>query len=136
MNIRNNSGFTLIELVTFIVVGAIFVPASIVAFTSVMDNFLVPDYQVKARFLAEQKIEDLTKDDFGSINTGSWPYSNTIYSDYKWMWTVCYTGSTEINSSCSLAHAESSYKRIEVVILMPNNTQYSVQTLVTKRPRS
>ncbi len=60
----NNKGFTLIELIIFIIVGAIILPASFVAFTSAMKYFSTPDYYVKARFYAEQKMEELTSNTY------------------------------------------------------------------------
>jgi len=62
-----NKGFTLVELVAFIVIGGIFLPASMIAFTSVMSNFSTPDYQVKARFITEQKVEDLTASSYDAL---------------------------------------------------------------------
>jgi len=56
----NNKGFTLIELVMFIVVGGIFLPASMIAFTSVMNNYSRPDYTIKARFYAEKRMSEIT----------------------------------------------------------------------------
>ena len=53
-------GFTLIELIIFIIVGAIILPASFVAFTAAIKHFSTPDYYVKARFFAEQRMEEVT----------------------------------------------------------------------------
>ena len=57
----DKKGFTLIELIIFIVVGAIILPASFVAFTAAIKHFSTPDYYVKARFYAEQKMEEVDK---------------------------------------------------------------------------
>ncbi len=63
------------------------------------------------------------------------------HTDYQWKWTVCNTGSSEINLVCSVSNNSSLadylyYKRIEVTILMPDNSTYDVCTLITKRPKS
>ena len=57
---KRDKGFTLIELIIFIIVGGIFLPLAMIAFTSAMKSASVPDYTVKARFYAEQKMEELT----------------------------------------------------------------------------
>jgi len=134
-----NKGFTLIELIMFIIIGGIFLPASILAFTSAMSNFSTPDYAVKARFLAEKKVEELTKDAFDP-GTPTQPYVTTGYAGYQWKWTVCNTRSSEINLACSAVHTKGGdydlYKRIEVTVLMPGNITYDVNTLISRRPRS
>ncbi len=127
----------------FIVIGGIFLPASMLAFTSVMSNFSTPDHQVTARFLAEKKMEELTKDNFITVTSpANQPYiAVTGYPNYQWTWTVCNTGSSQINLSCSAAHNTtlvdySFYKRIEVAVLMPGNFTYDVKTIISRRPRS
>lgn len=141
MSHLGNKGFTLIELITFIIIGAIFIPASMLAFTSVMSNFATPDREVTARFLVEKKMEELTKDAFDSVATNAQPYAAVPgYTGYRWMWTICNTRSSEMNLSCSAAHTGGGdygfYKRIEVTVLMPGNTTYDANTLISKRPRS
>jgi len=138
----SRKGFTLIELIVFIVIGAIILPASFVAFSSAIQHFSTPDYYVKARFFAEKKIEELTSTPFDSVLVADQPY-NAIpgYTDYQWKWIICNTGSSEINLACSVSHNNSLvdylyYKRIEVTILMPDNSIYAVCTLITKRPKS
>jgi hypothetical protein len=135
-------GFTLMELIIFIVVGAIILPASFVAFTAAIQHFSTPDYYVKARFFAEQKVEEITKDVFGTYSNTNQPYVAIVgYADYQWKWAICYTGSSEINLTCSAAHNTlltdyNYYQRIEVTISMPDNATYDVYTLITKRPKS
>lgn len=141
MSRLNSKGFTLIELIIFIIVGAIILPASFVAFTAVIQHFSTPDYYVKARFFAEQKMEEITSNGFGSVLIVDQPSTPIAgYSDYQWSWTVCNTGSDEINLLCSESHDSSLpdypyYKRIDVAVLMPDNEVYDVSTIVTRRPK-
>ena len=141
MIVTGNKGFTLVELVAFIVIGGIFLPASMIAFTSVMSNFSTPDYQVKARFMAEQKVEGLTASSYDGLNTVNKPYESVPgYAGYQWKWIVCNTGSSEISLQCSASHTVTTdfsyYKRIEVTVQMPDNSIYDVYTVVSKRPKS
>jgi hypothetical protein len=135
-------GFTLIELIIFIVIGAIILPASFVAFTSAIRYLSTPDYYVTARFLAEQKIEEITKDVFGTWLATAPPYTSVPgYTSYQWKWAICYTGSAEINLGCSATHDSVAtdyayYQRVEVTISMPDSSTYAVYSLISKRPKS
>lgn len=154
-----NVGFTLIELIIFIVVGAIFLPASFIAFTTAMQHFSRPDYYVKARFLAEQKMEELTSNSYDCVCTSMTPnpsglcklgpnrYDCTVgmgsdVPELSWTrtWSVCYVTSDNIDpvSGCSTSY--NAYKRISITVDPPSSgtdyPDYIVKTLVTKRPKS
>jgi len=98
----NSKAFTLIELIIFIVVAGIFIPFSYIAFSSILKEALTPEIVTKARFIAEQKIEEITRRPFVEI-----PVENTEYQDvpghsgYKWKWrieNVAYKGTGPIVS--------------------------------------
>jgi hypothetical protein len=105
----NSKGFTLIELIIFIIIGAIILPASFVAFTAAIKHFSTPDYYVKARFFAEQKMEELTSNTYncacisrvlnpsGLCQIGSDRYDCSVGTDtdipeINWSrpWSICY----------------------------------------------
>ncbi len=65
----NGSGFTLLELIVFIVVAGIFIPMAYIAFMAVTRASMNPEGIVLARFLAETKMEDLTGMTYSSITT-------------------------------------------------------------------
>ncbi len=144
-------GFTLIELIIFIVVGAIILPASFVAFTSAMRHFSTPDYYAKARFFAEQKIEEITSNNYncacisrvlnpsGLCQIGVNRYdcsvgtdSDTPETDYSRSWNINLIDST-LNPPAS--GSDEGYKRIVISITMPDGSTYDVSTIVTKRPK-
>jgi prepilin-type N-terminal cleavage/methylation domain-containing protein len=56
-----SKGFTLIELIIFIIIAGIFLPATYVAFSASMRNATQPEDYTKGRFLAEQAMEMATK---------------------------------------------------------------------------
>jgi hypothetical protein len=105
-------GFTLIELIVFIIVAGIFIPMAYIAFMAVTRGLLDPESVVNARFLAETKMEDLTGMTYASIVTPQASYVNVTsdprfgsppmpspnpYSGYQWRWTiqsVAYQGRT------------------------------------------
>jgi len=155
-NTLSNKGFTLIELIIFIIVGGIFLPLAMIAFTSAMKSASVPDYTVKARFYAEQKMEELTSNPYCCVclNYASLTCPATcptasacsVESNYSvWRdspetgfirtWEICYVTSSDIDpSGCSSTYTD--YKRIKVNITPPSGPDYTVSTLVTKRPKA
>jgi len=142
----SNKGFTLIELIIFIIVGGILLPLAMIAFTSAMKGASTPDYMVKARFYAQQKMEELTKDRFDCvcINTGScFPSCNTgsnidtPETNYQRSWSICYVPSNNIGyANCDIA-SDTYYKKITVTVTPTGYTDnYAVSTIVTKRPKA
>jgi prepilin-type N-terminal cleavage/methylation domain-containing protein len=126
----SKKGFTLIELIVFIVVGAIILPASFVAFTAAIQHFSTPDYYVKARFYAEQKIEMLTSYTYTDSALDPVPGSDTPEIGYPRTWNISFIDSTLAPSS------NVGYKKIVVSVAMPDGSIYDVSTIVTKRPKS
>ncbi len=130
MSKRDSRGFTLIELIVFIVVGAIILPASLVAFTSAIQHFSTPDYYVKARFYTEQKMEELTSYAYSNpvLNPGSG--SDTPETGYSRTWNVTLVDSN-LNASVDVG-----YKQIAISVTMPDGSIYDVLTVITRRPKS
>jgi hypothetical protein len=96
-------GFTLIELIIFIVVGGIFIPMAYIAFLSVARPYVSPSGLAQttmqavsvARFLAEFKMEDIAKDPYTNLQGSQLAYvsverypGDTEYSKYQWRWIV------------------------------------------------
>ncbi|MDD4197665.1 MAG: prepilin-type N-terminal cleavage/methylation domain-containing protein [Syntrophorhabdaceae bacterium] len=144
----NDKGFTLVELIMFIIIGAIFLPASMIAFTSVMNNYSRPDYYVKARFYADKRMAEIT----------SKPYDD-IYNEFPigGVSTLCpnitasaapeapddgYTTSCAIvaitpNLTISPIQTDNKapYKKITVTVTYSGPlSDYTISTIVTRRP--
>jgi len=124
-----NRGFTLIELIIFIIVGAIFIPLTFVAFTTAMKSAATPDNMVKARFYAEQKMEELTSLSYINIPIGT--FTDTTADNYQRSWTVSY-----IDSGFNPVGSYSGYKKIVISVTPPTGSAYDVSTIVTRRPKS
>ncbi|HVN97952.1 MAG TPA: prepilin-type N-terminal cleavage/methylation domain-containing protein [Syntrophorhabdaceae bacterium] len=132
MSRGQSRGFTLIELIIFIVVGAIILPASFVAFTSAMKYFSAPDYYVKARFYTEQKMEELTSYTYTNIAVPTNPPNNDVpEANYQRNWTTSF-----IDLSLSISGSDVGYKKITVSTIMPDGSVYDASTIVTKRPKA
>lgn len=133
-------GFTLIELIIFIVIAGLFVPLAYIAFSAALKEGTRPESIITARFLAEKKMEEITKDDFGTIVTNYPPPTSTSYANvtgypgYQWKWTVgyiTYSGSPPVISDSASA---TDYLKIIVYVKEPQGFEYAVHTIVTKRP--
>lgn len=133
----NKKGFTLIELVIFIVVGAIILPASFVAFTAAIKHFSTPDYYVKAKFYAEQRMEEVTSNAYAAIGVTSGTVIGTSpETGFQRSWNICYVLSLTPDQCASDQTTDSNYKKIVVSIITPDNSTYDVSTIVTRRPKS
>jgi len=94
---RDERGITLIELVIFIIVGGLFIPLVYIAFNSVMKDMTTPETVIKTRFIAEAKMEDITKEAYDNIGLASTSYAavntdsrftDASYSGYQWRWEI------------------------------------------------
>lgn len=136
----NDKGFTLIELVMFIIIGAIFLPASMIAFTGVMSNYSRPDYHVKARFYADKRMAEITNRPYDDILLGVSDLCPATFSPeaspddgYK---TKC--AIVAINpdlTQSSQTDNKAPYKRITVTVTYSGLlSDYVIRTIVTRRP--
>jgi len=132
-NRLNNKGFTLIELIMFIIVGAIFIPVSLIAFTSVMSNYSRPDYYVKARFYAEERMSEITSLPYDNItNDNLCSEQIDLGDDYKTKCTIILINPVDLSTTSASPY----YKRIIVTVEYPGllGDGYIVSTIVTRRP--
>ncbi|MDD5009421.1 MAG: prepilin-type N-terminal cleavage/methylation domain-containing protein [Syntrophorhabdaceae bacterium] len=145
----NNKGFTLIELIIFIIIGAIFLPVSFVAFTSVMNNYSRPDYYMKAMFYADKRMAEITNNPYVSIlpnvpipPTGlscSDAFPPTTFTAEAAPDAGYTTGCVieSINPNLSTTTPNPNYKRITVTVKYSGLlSDYTISTIVTRRPNS
>ena len=132
--VLSKKGFSLIELVTFIVVGGIILPASIIAFTNAMGNFMTPDYQTKARFYAEQRMEEVTRLSYDTISCPAQdsPEGYTRTCSINYAKYISATNTIETSATDDMPN----YRIIKVSVTPPEGPAYEVSTIVTKRPKS
>jgi hypothetical protein len=128
-------GFTAIELIIFIVVAGIFVPLAFIAFSGAIKGGATPELIMKARFIAEQKIEDITKNPFNSLPSAQATYIGVPgNTGYEWKWTIDQLTSGDISTVNPPITDCTKYKKIVVYVKEPNNYEYKVYTIVTQRP--
>ena len=136
----NKKGFTLIELIIFIVIGAIFLPASMIAFTSVMSNYSRPDYYVKAGFYANKRMAEIMNNPYDDIKVGSsvlCPNKTAeVVPDDGYM-TECavVAVNNDLTVSSDQTNNKAPYKKITVTVAYSGLLNpYVVSTVVTRRP--
>ncbi len=130
---KNNHGFTLIEIIIFVVIGAIFLPASLIAFNSVLSNYSRPDHYMKARFYAEKRMNEITNRLYDDIAS---PCSSTPDGGdgYTTECTVEAINADDLGTTTSPLSAY--YKRVTVTVKHAGlSSNYSVATIVTRRPK-
>ena len=136
----NKKGFTLIELIIFIVIGAIFLPASMIAFTSVMSNYSRPDYYVKARFYADKRMAEITNNLYDNIAVGAsglCPNNKTEAAPDDAYRTECaiVAMNNDLTISSDQTNNKAPYKKITVTVTYPGLlSNYVISTIITRRP--
>lgn len=129
----NQKGMTLIELVFFILVAGIVMVGVLGAFVLLMNlRGSPPEHIVKASFLAQQKVEEVTQNPFPSITA---PLDQTIldYAGETGYTMRCVIEYVDSNLSPAPPGTQTNYKRISVTVTEPMGQQVSLMTLVTKR---
>jgi Tfp pilus assembly protein PilE len=100
----NKKGFTLIELIIFILVGAVFLPFTYVVFTSVVKGSMKPETALILRTIVETKMNDINNMSYDSMVSSGYtnvtsdprfsdpqfPSAPNPYSGYQWRWEVDY----------------------------------------------
>jgi hypothetical protein len=88
-----------------------------------------PEDIVKANYLGQQKIEELTKNSFSNISIINQAYTPTGIAGFQWSWIVEYINGTTFAYSAT----PTNYKRITVKVKDPGNSELSYYTIATKR---
>ena len=122
-------------MIVFIIVAAVAIPAIVGPVLSLLKESTKPEKSVTSNFLAQQKLEEITKDDYPSISTTS---GFTVYSvvdatdfpNYQWCWNIEY-----VDSSLATPDPleDKGYKKITVKVKDPDNTELIYSTMATKR---
>lgn len=129
-----NSGMTLIELIVFIVVSGIIISGLVGAFVSITKtgaSGTPPENIIKANYLGQQKLEELTKDKFADIAITDTTVSNYAgCTGYTVHYTVKYILATLADSP---GGTPTNYKQITVEMTEPGGVQVVYDTMMTKR---
>jgi hypothetical protein len=147
-------GFSLIETVIFIVLAALVVPIFYLTTQPVIKDMMTPTSYIKARFIAERKMEALMAYSYNDLITGSFgpgyltvgPLSDTAfpageYAGYQWQWAINYLDCNDpvnhcvgyVGTSLITTLNATSYKQIDLTVTGPQGVTYRVTSAVTAR---
>lgn len=125
---RRKKGFTLIELIMAIVIGAIILtPTSIIVVESVRNTFL-PEYFTIASSLLEEKVEQVTNLRYGNLTNQAGSFTGN-FSDYSYDVTVNYVDAGDL--TMPVDPTETDYKRAQITISRLGFPDVSTTTLAT-----
>jgi len=136
-SIINRDGFTLIEIIIFIVIVGIILPVILVPFTTSIKESLTPEKVAKATCLAQYKMEELTKNKYDLVivtteEDPSYTYNDiTGFSNYQWRWEISYVNGNLVPTD---PPADVGYKLILVRVQDSDGREIELQTVVTRRP--
>jgi prepilin-type N-terminal cleavage/methylation domain-containing protein len=127
-----NRGFTLIEVIIFIVIAGVIASGIFIPFMTSLKGGVSPDYVVTASYLAQDKMEELTKYEYGNSNLD--PVSLTTYiqvhatyfPSYDWQWEIKYLDENLADSPCDVG-----YKQVLVRVRGPDGQEFEVISVVT-----
>ncbi len=134
--IVNPKGFTLIEVIIFIVIVGIILPVILVPFATSVKESLTPEKVAKATYLAQYKMEELTKNAYDNSNLNpilltSFPQVVPIgFPGYQWQRQISYVDG---NLDPTNPPVDVGYKLILVSVQDPDGRAIGLQTVVTKR---
>jgi len=137
----HSRGFTLIELIIFIIIAGIFLPATYVAFSAAMQRGTQPEDYTRGMLLTEQVMELATKRGYTLLasDTSSLPSCAAIgvnvTTGYICSWTpryVNFSGGAFSSPDCSVSYGSTTnYICIAVSVTTPQGNTFSSTGMVT-----
>lgn len=125
------------EMIILIVMTGILLPAIIVPFATGVKGSGKPEMVTKAVFLAQQRMEELMKFNYGRPEltpTNLTPCPTPPPTGYQWQFEILYVPYNDLMAAGSVNPPDTGYKRIRVRVTDPEGTHYDVYALVTNFP--
>jgi len=125
-------GFTLIEVIIFIVVAGVLASGIFIPFLTTLKGSMAPEKVVTASYLGQSKMEELTKYTYSNSNldplslTAYVQVDATYFPNYQWQWEIKYIDENLTDSPCNLG-----YKQILVKVRDPDGQEFEVISIVT-----
>ena len=129
----HSKGFTLIELIIFIIIAGIFLPATYVAFSSSMRSATQPEDLTRGRLLAEEVMELATKRGFSQLSKdiASVPTCGTIGATVPSGYNCTYTPEFRSFDGSGFTSGTKDYIQIDVSITTPQGNTFKSTGMVT-----
>jgi len=128
----SSRGFTLIEVIIFLVVAGVIASAIFIPFLTSLKRGMTPEKVTTASYLAQAKMEELTKYTYNDSNLDPLPLTAyvqvdaTRFPDYDWQWEIKYVDESLSDSACDVG-----YKQILVRVRDPDGESFEVISIVT-----
>jgi hypothetical protein len=130
-SIVNHEGFTLVEVIVFIVVAGVIASGIFIPFMTALKGGMGPDHVITASYLAQAKMEELTKYTYSNSNldlilTDYAQVHATYFPDYSWRWQIKYVDENLTDSPCDVG-----YKQVRIRVRGPDGQVFEVTSIVT-----
>ncbi|HUU41433.1 MAG TPA: prepilin-type N-terminal cleavage/methylation domain-containing protein, partial [Desulfatiglandales bacterium] len=128
----NPKGFTLVEVIIFIVVAGIVASTIFIPLMTGLKGGMGPDHAITASYLAQAKMEEFTKYKYSNSNldavslTAYAQVHATYFPGYDWQWEIKYIGEGLTDYCCDVG-----YKQIRVKVRDPDGQEIEVISVVT-----
>jgi prepilin-type N-terminal cleavage/methylation domain-containing protein len=128
----DRQGFTLIEVIIFIVVAGVLASGIFIPFLTGLKGGMAPENIITASYLGQAKMEGLTKYTYININLAPLPLTAyaqvdaTYFPNYQWQWEIKYIDENSTDSPCDVG-----YKQILVRVKDPDGGEFVVTSIVT-----
>ncbi len=128
----HRQGFTLIEVIIFIVVVGVLASGIFIPFLTGLKGGMTPENIITASYLGQAKMEELTKYTYININLAPLPLTAyaqvdaTYFPNYQWQWEIKYIDENSTDSPCDVG-----YKQVLVRVRDPDGGEFEVTSIVT-----
>ena len=128
----HRQGFTLIEVIIFIVVAGVLASGIFIPFLTGLKGGMTPENIITASYLGQAKMEGLTKYTYINSNLAPLPLTAyaqvdaTYFPNYQWQWEIKYIDENTTDSPCDLG-----YKQVLVRVRDPNGGEFELTSIVT-----
>ena len=126
-----NHGFTIIEVIVFLVVAGVIASAIFIPFLTGLKGGMTPEKVISASYLAQTKMEEFAKYTYGNSNLDPIPLTayvqvdSTYFPGYDWQWEIKYIDEGLNDSACDVG-----YKQILVRVRDPDGGPFELTSII------
>ena len=126
-----NRGFTIIEVIVFLVVAGVIASAIFIPFLTGLKGGMTPEKVTTASYMAQAKMEELAKYTYSNSNLDPLPLTAyvqvdaTYFPDYDWQWEIKYIDEGLNDSACDVG-----YKQILVRVRDPDGGPFELTSII------
>lgn len=127
----SSRGFTLIEVIVFLVVAGVIASAIFIPFLTGLKGGMNPEKVISASYLAQAKMEEIAKYTYSNSSLDPLPLTAyvqvdaTYFPDYDWQWEIKYIDEGLNDSVCDVG-----YKQILVRVRDPDGGPFELKSII------